>query len=91
MNTSPAPSPEDQKRGAFITLLAASIGMAAAIWTNFLLGFEKGDGATVVFILVGVPTYYLIMLAHQVRYAVRALRVERKPMHVRSLVRAIRR
>ena len=91
MNTSPVTSPEDRKRGTFITLLAAFTGLATAIWTNFLLGFEKGDGATVVFILVGVPTYYLIMLAYQVRYAVRALRVERKPLHVRSLVRAIRR
>lgn len=91
MNSPLANPSEDRKRGTLTTLLAAFVGLAAAIWTNFLLGFEKGDGATVVFLLVGVPTYYLIMLARQVRYAVRMSRVAHKSLHVRDLLRARRR
>lgn len=91
MNSPLANPSEDRKPATLTTLLAAFAGLAAAIWTNFLLGFEKGDGATVVFLLVGVPTYYLIMLAREVRYAVRELRVEQKPLHVRHLIRVIRR
>lgn len=91
MNSPQANPSEDHKRSTFVTLLAAFTGLAAAIWANFLLGFEKGDGATVVFLVVGVPTYYLCMFVYQVRYALRALRLEQKPVRVRLLLQTIRR
>jgi len=91
MNSPQPATSEVRKRPATITLLAAFAGLAATIWVNFLLGFEKGDGATVVFLLVGVPTYYLASLAYDVRKAVRELRVEQKPIRTRLVVQAIRR
>ena len=91
MNTSPVTSSEERKRGTFVTLLAAFAGLWAAIWANFLLGFEKGDGATVVFLLVGIPTYYLFLLAYDVRGAVRELRLERKLVGFRHVFQVIRR
>ena len=62
-----------------------------ALKNNFLLGFEKGDGATVVFLLVGIPTYYLFLLAYDVRGAVRELRLERKRVGFRHVFQVIRR
>lgn len=91
MNSPQVSASEDRKRPTLITLFAAFAGLAAAIWVNFLLGFEKGDGATVVFLLVGVPTYYLTALTYDVLKAVRELRIGQKPVCTRLVMQAIRR
>jgi|GEM_PF-4317862 len=47
-----------KERGLLFTFLLAMIGLGVTLWVNALLGIQKGDAATVSFLLVGVPTYY---------------------------------
>lgn len=54
---------DSKERGLFFTFLVAMIGLGVTLWVNALLGIQKGDAATVSFLLVGVPTYYSLTMA----------------------------
>ncbi len=54
----------NQRSERIISLLAAFLGLTLTVWANMLMGVRQGPLATVLFFVVGIPTYSLCMGAY---------------------------
>ena len=57
-----------QRVGKIVSILAAFVGLGIAAYVTRHLGIHQGSPATIIYLLVGLPSYGLMIMGYRITY-----------------------